>query len=193
MVCKRFVSGVLIAAAVSAGFLCGTAARAADAVENPKYHAWSKFKAGSNETLAADVEAGPQKMHVEVTRTLVSITADEAVVESKTKIDIMGHSHESPGRQETIKATSDKEEVTQTGEETIDAMGKTFKCKVYESKGKTDAPAAPAGPGAAAGNPDGPKGTVWASDDVPGGVVKIASTGRNGKAVTFILTGMESK
>jgi hypothetical protein len=37
------------------------------------------------------------------------------------------------------------------------------------------------------------KATVYISDDVPGGLVRLEGTGKNGKELTFILTGMESK
>ena len=67
-------------------------------------------------------------------------------------------------------------------------MGKTFKCKVFEGTGK---PATPA-PGAKA-NPTALKGTIFISDDVPGGLVRLEAIGTDGKTETFILTAMDIK
>jgi hypothetical protein len=37
------------------------------------------------------------------------------------------------------------------------------------------------------------KATIYVCDDVPGGLVRLEGTGRNGAELTMILTAMESK
>jgi hypothetical protein len=179
---------VLVAAIFLIGGFSGVTAKADDAAPNLKYTAWAKYKPGSTETIAGDIDSPAGKMHLEMVRTLISVTDDQVVVETKTKMDMGGQTRESPAVKETIKATGDKDEIKQTGEESVDAMGKTFKCKVYEAAKTDSAPATPAAPG-----PNMNKAKVWACEDVPGGVVKLEATGRGGKSITFTLTAMEAK
>jgi hypothetical protein len=166
----------------------GRAVRAGEMIENPKYHAWVKFKPGSNSTVTADMDIQGSKIHISMTRTLISIDDSTAVVETKSTVSVMGHDHAAPARQESIPAKTDKDLITQTGEKDVEAMDKTFKCKVYEAKEDPNA-----GPTRGAPNPDAMKATVYASDDVPGGLVRLEATQKDGKPLTFILTAMESK
>ncbi len=191
MVINRAISRVF---AVAFGMtLAVTATVRADDSANPKYAAWSKFKPGSYNTVASDMDAHGSKIHIEVKRTLVSVSDDEVVVETKTTVNVLGHDHEYPGVNQTIKAKIDKEEIKQTGEQDVQAMGKSFKCKVFEASGKTDAPA-PDKHEVPGSNIEGRKATVYANDDVPGGIVKLETVGADGKtAISFVLTDMQVK
>jgi hypothetical protein len=183
--------GILFSVCFAVGCFSAISARAGDMVDNHKYQVWAKFKPGSSSTIATDMEKGTAKFHLEMTRTLISIDSDNAVVETVSKVTVMGQEHAAPARRETIPVKIDKEKdsIKETGDKDIDAMGKTFKCKVFEATGDPDAPAAH-GPAA---NPDTMKATVYISEDVPGGLVRLDSNGQDGKAITFILTAMESK
>ena len=181
---------ILFAGIVSLTCLAGSSVRADDTAVNPKYTNWAKFKPGSSNTIAADADAPQGKVHIEVTRTLVSVADDELVVSTKTVINIMGNDREMPAMKETIKAKEIKEDIKATGEQDVTALNKTFKCKVYEVTPKPDAEKnTKLVPGL-----EGRKTTVYINDDVPGGIVKLESVLKDGKTpITFVLTAMESK
>ncbi len=188
---NRAFNRVLVAVIIVCGSWAASTVRADDMVDNPRYTAWAKFKPGSTNTLAADMDRHGNKVHIEVKRTLISISDTEAVIETKAVVNVMDHDHEMPATQETIKAKANAEDFKQTGEQSVDAMGKTFKCKVYEAAAKPDATVdRKEVPGT---NMQGKKATVYASDDVPGGVVKLETDEPAGKTLTFILTAMDSQ
>jgi hypothetical protein len=186
--CARSISIFTLAGALL-GTVC-SAARADDSA-NPKYTAWSNFKAGSSSTVEADMDVQGNKFHISMVRTLVSIDADKAVVAIKSTVNVMGHDHDAPIRTETISAKGNPDSLSPTGEKDVEAMGKTFKCKVFDAKGNPNAvPDRSAGP---IGNVDNMKATVYVSDQVPGGLVRLESTTMTGKDLTFVLTAMEAK
>jgi hypothetical protein len=182
---KIFVAGLLLLGGIT------PAARAEDEVANPKYTAWSKFKPGSSNTVSADVDMGGTHVHINVKRTLISVTDAEVVVELKSTVTVMGRDQQGQPIQQTFDAKADKDVITQKGQQDVDAMGKTFKCTVYEATTKEDVkpdPQAKPMPGANAKT-----ATVYTSDDVPGGLVKLETQGQDGKSMVFILTAMEAK
>jgi len=185
---STLVRGVVIPAFALIGFFAATSARADDMVANPKYSAWAKFKVGSNSTMDADMEVGGNKFHIQTVRTLISLDADKVVIESKTTVNIMGHDQAEPATRETIASKIGKDQIIATGEKEISAMGKTFKCKVYQAKGNPDMKQDHMG-----ANTEAMKATVYTNDDVPGGLVEIDTTGNDGKGLTFVLTAMEAK
>jgi len=185
-----FRRALTVCAFAAAGCLSALPARADDMKDNPKYQAWAKFKPGSNSTIATDIEAGPNKIHLEITRTLISVTDKEAVIESVTTVNMMGQDHKQPPTRETIPVQIGKDQIKSTDDKDVEAMGKTFKCKVWEAAGDPDAkPQAHAAPGMDPSK----KAVIYASDEVPGGIVKIEATGRGDKQVVFLLTAMEAK
>jgi hypothetical protein len=188
---SSFGRAILISVCFAVGCLSAIPARAGDMVDNQKYQVWAKFKPGSFSTVSMDMEKGATKIHLELTRTLISVDSDNAVVETVSKMTFMGQDHASPARRETISAKidKDKDSIRETGNKDIDAMGKTFKCKVFEATGDPDAPASH-GPSV---NLDTMKATVYISDTVPGGLVRLDSNGQDGKPVILVLTAMESK
>ena len=168
-------------------------AKAADEVDNPQYTHWAKFKAGSSSTLTCDSKVGPNAIdiHIETTTTLDSVTPDEVALTSSSKVDVMGHSNNPVPVKKTIKAKAPAHESKQAGEKDVQAMGKTFKCKVFELTG--NAAAANNAKGANAKNVKDAKATIYVNGDVPGGLVKMELTGGDGKTMVFNLTAMTAK
>ncbi len=184
----------ILSALVSLGFASAMPARADDTlVDSPRYAAWAKFKPESFTTLAMDMKMGPNDIHVEMTRTLKSVTADEVKLTTTTVATAMGHTGNPNTREETIAAKETKQEMKETGEKDVDAMGKTFKCKVIELTGAAAAAMAPQsrahGP---AGDSANAKVILYVCPDVPGGLVKMETTNAMGPMM-FIMTAMESK
>ena len=167
-------------------------AQAGDLKDNPNYQIWSKFKPGSSSTVTADIRDGDDNMHVETTRTLVSVTDDEVLVKTVSKLRRKGKETTQQPVSQTIKAKTDKDEIKQTGDKDTEAMGKTFKCKIWDSAGPkaTEKPK----PGEhKTTDPGAIKATIYVSDEVPGGIVRLDGVGANGETVTFVLTKFEAK
>jgi hypothetical protein len=181
---------LVLASVLVLGFAAIVPARGDEApmVDSPQYAAWAKFKPDSSSTLSADMKMGPNTVHVETTTTLKSVTPEKVEVQSAGKMSFMGHDNETPVQTRTIAAKEAKQDKKDLGEQDVAAMGKTFKCKVYEITGaNAGAPSAHGGAGADA------KATIYVSDDVPGGLVKMDIAGANGQKMTFTLTAMDSK
>ncbi len=177
------------------GLAAAAPARAED-VDSPQYGAWAKFKPESSSTLAADIKMGAgNSFHIETTMTLKSVTAQQVEVEATGKVNIMGQDRTTPPQTRTIPAKETKQDRKDLGEQDVQAMGKTFKCKVYEITGGGASGLAPSprGPAAGGANPNA-KATLYVNDDVPGGVVKMdVSSGPGGQAMSFTLTAMDVK
>jgi hypothetical protein len=155
-----------------------TAARADDAkVENPMCTAWNKCDAGTSVTMEADFDPGNgQKVHMTGTDTLKEKTADGVKVDSVA--DVAGDKHEDS---HTYPAKVDAADCTDTGKtEDVKAMDKTFKCKVYEMSG------------ACVGQPGETKATVYMSDEMPGGAVKVVLH-LGDKEIVMMVTGTKNK
>jgi hypothetical protein len=117
-------------------------------VENPEYQAWANFKVGSY--VAYKVTTGG--VEVEQFHELVELTAQKAVVKTKTRSkgkDLNTVNRDIPAKiapaKETPKAT-----VT-TGEQTIEVAGKKIQClwteKQYEDGTYTKTYTSPSMPG----------------------------------------------
>jgi hypothetical protein len=169
-------------------------------VDSPRYQAWAKFKVGSSHTLQGEADAGGMTIHSEMTETLAEVTDDHVTVETTNTTNVMGRDHTTPPRRRTIPAKEDIKDAKQVGTEDVQAMGKTFSCKVWEV---TEAPtgAAPGQPGANAGDQRHGSAKIWASPDVPGGVVKMEVKGHTGGpkeqgqdvTLTYLLKSYEAK
>jgi len=163
------------------------AARADDSTPNPKYLAWSKFNPGSSETFEADIQNQGQRYHIQTRQTLLSVADDQVVVETVSTGTLKGQKPTVSTKRETFKSKTVPTDLKLIGEKEVPAMGKTFKCKVFEGTGK---------PATAAGAKDDPtamKATIYLSDKIPGGLVRLDTAGPDGKTQTFILTATEVK
>jgi hypothetical protein len=171
------VLGTLASAALAEGPATAPAAT----VDNPQYGMWSTFKPGSSATMVGDIDAGAMgKVHLEVTQTLQSVTADAATLSQATRVTLAGQPQPArPPATQVVPAKQATEAMTQTGTADVQAMGRTFSCRVYE-----------VGRSAGAGSP---KGTAYVANGVPGGVVKLVLVGPNGKSLTFVLAATDVK
>jgi hypothetical protein len=125
---------------------------------NFKPGAWVKLKSTSDMTVAGHKNTTSTEMK----ETLVSKTADKAVVETETTM--MGNTTKTKAE---IPLTSNAKGTTtqnpaKMGNETITVAGKTFKCKTFETQSEAN------------GMKTSTK--TWMADEVPGGMVKSEST-----------------
>jgi hypothetical protein len=161
---------------------------AAEQVANPAYAHWSSFKVGSSVTLNGEMKmnnpaaANMPPATMTMTRKLVELTPEKAVVEVTVSMKAMGRDMNQPAKRMDIPAKVDADKVDETGmfsdpemkdaktdvkkgEEEIDVLGKKLKCKWVEctvTKGKMTMHV-----------------KAWASDEIPGGLVQSESKAEN--------------
>jgi hypothetical protein len=143
--------------------------------DNPLYTGWAKYKEGSSMTMEVTMPATaatPAKT-MTVKSTLKSLTADTATIEST---DAANHTFT---RKIPAKITAG--DTKQAGEEDVAAMGKTFKCTVCEMKAVAD------------GESGDDTATVYLSDEVVGGMVKLVAPGPGGSKIEVKLTSSDPK
>jgi hypothetical protein len=98
-------------------------------------HPWGSFKPGSYSKMKTTMNAGPTKMVTEMTQTLVSVDANNAVVEMETKT--MGQVSKNKVTI-PLKADAKATGAAQAGKtptatnETIVVAGKSLACKCYD-------------------------------------------------------------
>lgn len=132
------------------------------AADNP---GWNSFKPGSwvklKSTTDMTVAGHKNTTSTEMKETLVSKTADKAVVE--TESTVMGTTSKTKAE---IPLKSDAKGTAQNpvkmGSESISVAGKTFKCRTFEIQSEAN------------GMKTNTK--TWIADEVPGGLVKSEST-----------------
>lgn len=158
-------------------------ARAEETVDSPLYKQWAKFKAGTSVTYKQQTDVAGQKMDGEATYTLLEVTPTEAVIEIKNtmtmpdgkKIDTPAQKMPYPAKIPKSQAPPDpaapKEETNEPkpkvteGTEEVEISGKKYKCKTTATE-----------------MTQGDQKMVsktWMSDDIPGGLVKMETTGAN--------------
>jgi hypothetical protein len=158
--------------------LAGARANDIPKVDNPLFVAWSKFEPGAPSTVEGDLPArdGP-KIHWSGTDTLKEKHADNVKVEL---VGQAGDQKDDPSI-DTIPAKVAENAAIKKGEEDVKAMGRTFKCTVYEISA------------VAMGSDSDLKFTCCICNDVPGGVVKTVMHTPGGKDYTYVLTSMKEK
>ncbi len=182
---------------VLAGFLTfGPVARAADdaMVDSPVYLSWAKHKPGTKVVMSMNTETMGQKMKGEMTYTLLTVTPDQVTVEMMTKMEVMGQSHTSPGQKTNFAAKVKKQDASSmpagvhgeskdAGSETITIGGKPIDCKIVEYKGENEKQHAVV------------TGKSWASEDVPGNLVKnvMHAEGTMAADITMTVISMDLK
>ncbi len=126
-------------------------------------HPWANFKPGSYAKMKSTTTVGGNKTVTEMTQTLISLDAKNAVVETETKV--MGQSMKNrtnvPLQIAATPANTPAGKAPVASNETITVGGKAVACKCYEME--SDA--------------NGMKTTTRAcsSESVPGGAVKVVS------------------
>lgn len=172
------------------GVLCWSLpAHAKEAIDNPEFANWNKFKVGASVTMRAEMTVSGSKTVNQTTHTLKSKSADKLVVttQNKTIVNIPGQGDReisTPATDREIPAklpkmepptapNTPKPEVT-TGEETLSVAGRSIKCRWTQTVVK------------------GPTGTVtaktWNSSEVPGGTVKMSATTKGTVSTTTEMT-----
>jgi hypothetical protein len=168
----------LVAGTLALSFTAASAR--AQQQDNQQYLHWAKFKPGSTATMSGEADNGGQKVQLDMTNTLVEVTKDKVVLETSSIYKLGAQEQKGPPHKRDVPAKEEKKsEVKEVGEETIEAAGKKFKCKVIEGEGV-----------GAGGNKA--KAKVWVSEEVPGGAVKMVLTGDKG-TMTFTLKSFEVK
>lgn len=142
----------------------------AEQVDNPNYKMWSNFKPGSWARYNVVTDGGAFKSELVMTMKLVEVTPEKVVLETSSTINAGGQKIDTPAQKTEIPAKVEKKEggnanadVTskEVGEEDVAVSGKSYKCKVQETTGKS-----------AGGSFNG---KTWSSEQVPGGTVKVMS------------------
>ena len=152
---KRSVQSLFVAALICVGgsFCLG------QQVDNPQYKSWAKFKPGTAVTMKTDA-AGTT---IETTTTLVEVTPEKVVVESKMKMagmegmDMPATKMDIPAKVAQAAGGTATGPAPVTKDEEVEVAGKKYKTKVTETKsGDTVS-------------------KTWTSDEVPGMMVKMES------------------
>jgi hypothetical protein len=126
-------------------------------------HPWASFKPGSYAKLKSTTAAGPTKMTTEMTQTLVSMDANNAVVEMETKV--AGQSNKTrmnvPLKADGKATPAAQGKAPTPTNETITVAGKSLACKCYDTET----------------NANGMKSSsrTCTSEAVPGGVVRTVT------------------
>jgi len=98
-------------------------------------HPWASFKPGSYAKMKSTTQMGPTKMVSEMTQTLISVDATNAVVEIETKA--MGQSNKTrmnvPLKAAATPANAPQGKAVTPTNETITVAGKALPCKCVET------------------------------------------------------------
>lgn len=187
--CRPWNLCAAILAVVLSSTLVPPCALAADQIDNPRYGAWARYKVGSSHTLAGVMNMGQFQMKMEMKQTLTELADDKATVETVVTMNMMGQPRTMPPRKEMVAAKINKTEAKELGEETVQAMGKSFKCKVLLVPNE-----APAGPD---GKTTKGEAKIYVAPEVPGGMVKMTydTTDPDGQKITmnYVLSAYEVK
>jgi hypothetical protein len=160
----------------------------AEQIDNPAYKGWAKCKPGSTVTLKSDIAAQGMTMSTETINTLKELTADKAVVDSATTMDMGGmkqtgnHSQDVPAKVEKGQQTfapDMKGDYKDVGNESVEVAGKKYDCKVMEFTGT--------GRGGVTMT-----GKIWSTEQIPGGVAKMEMNAMGG-VVKMVVTAFEAK
>src|SRR5687768_11945785 len=92
---------------------------AEEPTQNPRFTHCIKFKTGSTITMTGEVDAGGQKMQVEVKTTLVEVTKESVTVERVVKMNIGGRDHSQPAQKEVLKAAPTGDKMKVVGDEEV--------------------------------------------------------------------------
>jgi|SRR3954447_7084194 hypothetical protein len=162
---------------------------AQDLVDNPQYTTWSKHKPESTITFAMNTDAAGQQMAGTVVHRLMEVTPDQATVELKTTVQVMGQPQTSSTtavyKAKVPKADAEVTKVPknvkgtgkEVGDEKVQVGEKSINCKVVEFEGQMNEM-----------QNSQVKGKMWRSEEVPGGLVKMQSDIQGAMAVKILMT-----
>jgi hypothetical protein len=140
-------------------------------------HPWASFKPGSYTKLRSTTVAGPSKTVAEMTQTLISVDATNAVVEIETKT--MGQTMKNRINipLKTSSTSTPQTKPAPVVNETITVAGKPLACKCVETES----------------NANGMKtlSRACSSDAVPGAAVRVTSKSTGAMKVDTLLEVVE--
>jgi hypothetical protein len=180
-----------LAAVLALGLLlCGPGTAKAEQVDNPSFKSWSRFKVGTWVTVKQVSESGASKSELETTFTLVELTPDHLVLESKAKMTVGGKLFEiAPKRGDPIAAKVDRVESAAKGEtkklaegdEDLALNGKTVKCHWIETETESSGMKT--------------RGKTWMSDEIPSGMAKMETKteGATKSSMSQVVLSWETK
>ena len=156
---------------------------AQEMMDNPQYEHWKSCKPGSWVKQKMVMDTGGRVVKTVVVSTLVEVTPEKVILESKTSMDIGGKKMEMPVQKKDVLAKVEKkpgQAPPSEKEEDITVDGKTYKCRSFEweqtEKGQSM------------------KGKGWMSPEIPGGMVKSEFTSPSlPKPMIMTLAGFEKK
>ncbi|HVE43081.1 MAG TPA: hypothetical protein VNM14_24615 [Planctomycetota bacterium] len=146
--------------------------------ENPDYGYWSSYKSGSWAKLKGEISDRGVKALMEVNVTLLELTADKAVIESKIKMTFNGKVQPEETEKEEILKNKAKYsiKILKEGDEEIEVAGKKLQCHWIEGTKEKD------------------KIKYWLAKEVPGAIVKAEiSGGDSTSVVTMSVVAWEKK
>jgi len=136
--------------------------------DNPEYLSWKNCRVGSFVTTITKMDTGATRMECETTTTLVEVTPEKAVVESKARVhmganvsDQPAQKREIPARIRKLQGGTNGEKPKEGDEEVEIAGGKKVRCHWVESRSQANGSTTHA--------------KVWQSQEVPGLLVKLES------------------
>ena len=150
------------------------------AQENPEYRYWADFKPGTWVEMKIESHQNGLRFEGDVKATLVSISAERATVERRTRMKIGERVVEETSREE-IRARDDKAgKILRESDAEIEVAGRRLPCKLYElTQEKTK----------------GVKMNVkwWASKEIPSGLARMEMIpeGAEKALITIVATAWE--
>lgn len=172
----------LLAAALFT-LVCGSAI--AEMVDNPAYKMWAKYKPDTQVSYTQEMSGGGHNMTMNMTNKLVEVTDDNVTVEMSMSSSMMPMAMPPrktvhPAKVEQEKATPTqmppgfKGEVKPLGQETVEIDGTKYDCQVFQFSGE--------------GQGQKMEGKTWTCKDIPGGMVKMESTGTGQQSMSMKMT-----
>lgn len=170
----------LVAAALS------VAAVQDEMVENPEYKGWAGQKAGAWVSFKVNTDAGTMQMASTMTFKLKEMTAEKAVVDSVTVMEMGGKKVETPSTRpvpaKVKKGTNSegaKYEKIGEGDEEVEVKGTKYACHWVEMKveGKS-------GPSTI---------KIWTNDKIIGGAAKLVMTMEKPQKMTMTMIAVDWK
>lgn len=149
--------------------------------DNHEYKAWAKQKPGAWVKWSVETNTGAMKMTSDVTWKLKELTAEKAVVEETTSVNLGGKTPTDHTSLRTVPAkvkkgtTSDgaKVELGKEGDEEVTVKGQAIKCHWVEMK--------------LAGRAGGAM-KVWRTDEIVGGAARISMKHDDAAKMTMTMT-----
>ena len=154
-------------ALMAAAVLSLAAVQDTEMIDNPEYKGWAGQKAGARVVWKTEMDMGGMKMDNTTTTKLKEITAEKAIIEETSEMDMGGQKRTMnlPARTfpAKIKKGTDSEgskcEITGEGDEELEVKGSKYKCHWVEMKVESKRGAATI--------------KVWRTDKIIGGAAKM--------------------